>query len=36
MSGLESEIDKLQNSQEEEDIKRVNYLKEELQNLEDE
>ena len=33
-SNLESEIDKLQNSQVEEDIKRVNDMKEELQNIE--
>ena len=35
MSNLESEIYMLQNSQAEEDIKRVNNMKEELQNIED-
>ena len=33
---LESEIDKLQNSQEEEDIEQVNNMKKELQDIEDE
>ena len=33
---LESEIDKLQNSQAEEDIERVNNMKKELQEIEDE
>ena len=33
---LESKIDKLQNSQEEEDIERVNNMKKELQEIEDE
>ena len=36
MSNLEREIDKLQKPQAEEDIKRVNNMKEELQNIEDE
>ena len=36
MSNLVSEIDKLQNFKEEEDIKRVNNMKEELQIIEDE
>ena len=33
---LESEIDKLQNSQEEKDIERVNNMKKELHKIEDE
>ena len=33
---LENKIDKLQNSQEEEDIERVNNMKKELQEIEDE
>ena len=33
---LESEIDRLQNSQVDDDIERVNNMKEELQNIEDE
>ena len=33
---LESQIDKLQNSQEEEDMERVNNMKKELQEIEDE
>ena len=32
---LEKEIDKLQNSQEEEDIERVNNMKKEIQEIED-
>ena len=36
INNLESEIDKLQNSNDEEDMKRVESLKEELQNTEDE
>ena len=33
---LESEIDRLQNSQDEDDIERVNNMKKELQDIEDE
>ena len=36
VNNLESEIDKLQNSNDDEDRKRVESLKEELQNAEDE
>ena len=35
-NNLESEIDKLQNSQAEEDLERVNNMKKELQDIEDE
>ena len=36
ISKLESELDRLQNSNKEEDIKRVEFLKEEVQNIKDE
>ena len=36
VNNLESEIDKLQNFNDEEDRKQVDILKEELQNVEDE